>query len=232
VEIAPMIVLNVLMKLELQNQPVTVLPEDIITELMLNVHFVTKDVPNVKQVLLTVPDVTQPEKPILTQFVHVNHGNTMTPTTNVRIVHSDVLLVKVLLIIVLLVLISEPQPPLVHVQTNITKPLENQFVMNVVINVENVQLLLVNVISVLKKESNKLQIAHVQPELSKLVMSVPIVTGDVKLVKKLPQTVSNVALVSEIQFQTVHAKMDIPIVEPQMLKPLVNLVDTDVTLVT
>jgi hypothetical protein len=58
------------------------------------------------------------------------------------------------------------------------------------------------------------------------------VTGDVKLVKKLPQTVSNVALVSEIQFQTVHAKMDIPIVEPQMLKPLVNLVDTDVTLVT
>jgi hypothetical protein len=90
VETTPMTVLFVLMIPDHQNQPVTVLPEDTTTELTLNVHFVTKNVPNVKPLLPTVPDVTPPEFITLIHPVHVKLGNTKMEITNAKIAHIDV----------------------------------------------------------------------------------------------------------------------------------------------
>jgi hypothetical protein len=90
VEITPKTVPNVLMIPDHQNQIVTVLSEDIITEPTLYVHSVTKNVLNVISTLLTVPDVTPPEKPILIHLVHVNLGNTLMLITIVKTVLSDV----------------------------------------------------------------------------------------------------------------------------------------------
>jgi hypothetical protein len=67
----------------------------------------------------TVLDVTLKELVVVIQIAHVKMVTILMLITIVKNVLSDVLLVKVLLIIVLLVSISEPQPLLAHVHLDI-----------------------------------------------------------------------------------------------------------------
>lgn len=57
---------------------------------MLNVHNVTKNVPNVSAIMKTVLDVTPKELLVLIQLVHVKMVNILMLTTIVKIVLSDV----------------------------------------------------------------------------------------------------------------------------------------------
>jgi len=129
--------------------------------------------------------VLLPESKDLNQLVIVKITNLLTLTEFVKNVHTNVLLVKPLLLIVLLVLISELQLTLVHVQQDIMNKLMRLNVMLVMLDVLNVKIKLIIVLSVLMKEYLLHQNVHVTMDITNMLIIVNLVVGPVLLVQVL-----------------------------------------------
>jgi len=212
----------VLMKPETHPQNVTVNQVISILDIKPNVESVTHNVLNVLITLITVLFVTIPESKVLNQPVIVITTNMLMLTLSVKPVPINVPLVKDLLLTVLLVLISELQLTIVHVQLDIMKMMVLLPVMLVLQDVLNVKIQLITVLFVMIKEFKLHQNVHVILDIMLMKVNVESVVFIVLLVKLLNLTVSHV-LKTESKLQPVFVQKELSNIMKLLIVQLVTI---------